>query len=99
MLFMFLVSACVGGVLCNETHRFQYVCDDDADDIPGMRTCPTDKPYAWNTTHIIEINCHVYDGVDCEGPRYFTQERPCFLTFVFHLILLCVYSHMDELVQ
>ena len=82
MLVLYVVSVCVGGLLCNETHRFQYSCDDDNDDVPGMLTCPTDRPYAWNSSHSIEVSCSVFDGVDCEGPRTFKQERPCFLTFV-----------------
>lgn len=68
---------------CNETHRFQYVCEDDADDMPGMRTCPADYSAAWNTTHTLRVECRVHDGVRCDGPRVFTQERPCFFTFVF----------------
>ena len=68
--------------LCNETHRFQYVCEDDADDMPGMRTCPVEHSYAWNTTHTLHVECRVHEGVLCDGPRVFTQERPCFFTFV-----------------
>lgn len=82
----------VSARLCNETHRFQYVCEDDSDDMPGMRTCPAGTSDAWNATHTLHVSCHVHEGVICDGPRVFTQERPCFFTFVsfFPHMALCL---------
>ena len=84
-----LMAALALAVPCNQTHRFQYECEDDADDTPGMRVCPVSDHTAdvLNSTRTMPVTCRVYDGVDCEGPRTFTVDRPCLLTFAPSFLL------------
>ena len=37
------VVLCEGTVPCNQVHPAQYVCEDDNDDMVGMRTCLNSK--------------------------------------------------------